>query len=260
MPVWALDSSQRYVQRGMSDVQRNPGAVRRRASRRRAVRLGVLLGVFAGLVAYLALHGPSGGSRRASACVGQHGAPEVERVAPGKLSPLREQLARLVPQRAARLYEEGTVLAASAWTDEEPAPPAVSPTALRPAGYEMRWWAPNGDDVVADVLVFADATRAQRFLALASGTRCRARASQQGAPSPPLGRNLSWLNPDGAAQADVYFARGERVYRIADAPAGQASGPIRPGSLSRALLTIDTLACLLPGAHCSVGSKSVVPA
>ena len=30
---------------------------------------------------------------------------------------LREQLARLVPQRFARLYEEGTVNAASAWTD-----------------------------------------------------------------------------------------------------------------------------------------------
>jgi hypothetical protein len=223
------------------------------------LRLGALLGVLAGLAAYLA-SGGAGGSRRASACVGQQGAPEVEQVAPGKLSPLREQLARLVPQRAAQLYEEGTVLAASAWTDEEPAPPAVSPTALRPAGYEMRWWAPNGDDVVADVLVFADAARAQRFLALASSTRCRRNASPQGATSPPLARNLSWLNPEGVAQVDVFFARGARVYRIADAPSGQASGAARPGSLTRALLSIDTLACALPGAHCSTKGRNVVPA
>jgi hypothetical protein len=220
----------------------------------------VLLGVLVALVAYLALNGSSGVSRRTSACMGQRGAPVVRQVAPGKLSPLREQLARLVPQRVARLYEEGTVLAASAWTDEEPAPPAVSPTALRPAGYEMRWWAPNGDDVVADVLVFADAAHAQRFLSLASSARCRRKASPQGAASPPLARNLSWLNPEGAAQADVYMARGERVYRIADAPAGQATGNIQPESLARAMLTIDTLACLLPGARCSVGSKSGVPA
>jgi hypothetical protein len=30
---------------------------------------------------------------------------------------------------------------------------AVSCTASRPAGYEMRWWAPNRDDIVADVFL-----------------------------------------------------------------------------------------------------------
>ncbi len=60
--------------------------------------------------------------------------------------------------------------------------------------------------------------------------RARAATSRRRAASrlhPPLARNLSWLNPDGALQADVFFARGPRVYRIADAPAGgsPAGGP-----------------------------------
>lgn len=241
----------------MSGEHTDP-AMKRGHARRRVVALCVLAGVLAGVVVYLTVHGQAG-SENASACVGQQGTPEVRRVAPGELSPLRETLARLVPERLARLYEEGTVMAASAWTDEEPAPPTVSPAARRPGGYEMRWWAPNGDDLVADVLLFRDAARAQRYVALASGTHCRKKATKQPAPAPPLARNLSWRNPDGAAQADVYMARGARVYRIADAPAGQTPGAIRPGSLSRALVIIDSLACTLPAAHCAVRSKSVVP-
>lgn len=243
----------------MSDQNVERDGKRGRRGRHRAVRIGVLLGILAALVVYLTLPGSAGPTRVAS-CAGQLGAPEVIRVAPTALSPLREDVARVVPERVARLYEEGTVVAASAWTDEEPAPPAVSPRASRPGGYEMRWWAPNGDDVVADVLVFSNSARAQHFLALASSTRCRRKAGNVAARTPPLGRNVSWLNPDGAAQADVYFARGRRVYRLADAPAGQHGGAIRPGSLGRAFATIDALACLLPGAHCTTVNKSVVPA
>ncbi len=89
--------------------------------------------------------------------------------------------------------------------------------------------------------------------------RCSA-SRDNAVPSPPLARSLSWLNPDGAAQADVYFARGSRVYRLADAPAGQERGKLDRAALSRAFATIDVLACLLPGAHCTTVSKSVVPA
>lgn len=62
---------------------------------------------------------------------------------------------------------------------------------------------------------------------------------------------MSWLNPDGALQADVFFARGKRVYRIADAPAGSSPEEVRgSGGLGRAFATIDVLGCLLPAAHC----------
>jgi hypothetical protein len=211
----------------------------------------VLLGVLAVLIVYIAL---PGGEQRGSAtgCVAARRVPEVRNVTPSAVAGLRESVAKVLPQRVGRLYEEGTVRAPVAWTDENPSPPGVSPHAPRPGGYEMRWWAPNGDDVVADVLVFETAARAQRFLALASGVRCREKATAQATARPPQGRNLSWLNPDGALQADLFLARGTHVYRVADAPAGSSPEAVRTsGGLGRAFATIDLLACLLPAAHCT---------
>jgi hypothetical protein len=235
----------------MSEEQGDRG--RGRAWRR--ARLGILLACLAGLIAYLLWPGAS--TPKLAACVGGRGAPEVRRVHAHYLSGLRESVARVVPERLARLYEEGTIVAVSAWSDEEPSPPSVSPTAKRPAGYEMRWWAPNGDDIAADVLSFAGTRAAERYIELAGSERCRLHARSPPPAGPPRVSNLTWLNPDGAAEADVYMRRGSRVYRIADAPAGQHHGTVRAGSLTRTVATIDALACLLPGAHCSVVKPSV---
>jgi hypothetical protein len=234
----------------MTDLDADQGP-RRTGRPWRAVRLGVLLAILAALVIYVVASPGDAPRVSASRCVAATRVPEVQQVAPGALGGLREAVARVLPQRVGRLYEEGTVRAAVAWTDEEPAPPATSPRAPRPGGYEMRWWAPNGDDVVADVLVFSSPARAERFVALASSARCRDQASHGLAARPPLAQNLSWLNPDGALQADVFVARGARVYRIADAPAGTSPEQVRTsGGLGRAFATIDVLACLLPSAHC----------
>ncbi len=235
-----------------------PAGPRRR--RLRAARLGVLLGILAGLIAYLALPGSSG-PHGVAGCAAETGAPQVLKLSASGISSLRDDVARAIPQRVARLYEEGTIKAVSAWTDEEPAPPPVNPRAPRSGGYEMRWWAPNGDDIVADELEFANEQTAARFMQLAASTRCRSHVATEQAPAPPLASNVSWLNPDGAAQADVYLRRANRVFRVADAPAGQRGGQTRPGSLRRAFATIDTLACLLPHAHCTRGSSAgAVPA
>ncbi len=244
----------------MSEVQEDQGSAKARRGRGRAVRLGVLLGILIGLVVYLALPGSTHRSPLA-ACLNGSRAPEVRDASPAFLSHLREDVSRVVPQRAARLYEEGTVRALSAFSDEEPSGPLVSASAKRPAGYEMRWWAPNGDDLVADEYSFASASMAQRFVRLAASARCRTGGGAHSAPIPPQGHNLSWVNPDGVRQADVYVLRGERVFRLADAPAGQQRGLIRAGSIERALVTVDTLACLLPGAACEArGSSQGVPA
>jgi hypothetical protein len=166
----------------------------------------------------------------------------------------------VLPQRVGRLYEEGTIVAASAWTDEEPSPPPVSARTGRPAGYEMRWWAPNGDDIVADVLVFENPRSAERFAELAASPHCHPNAHHGPAPQPPHGRNLSWRNPDGVVQADIFMVRGSRVYRIADAPAGKRLADLaRADGLTQTFFTIDTLACLLPGAHCTTRPAKGVP-
>jgi hypothetical protein len=235
----------------MSEEHEDRG--RKRAWQR--ARLLVLLACLAGLISYLAWPGAS--APKLAACVGGRGAPEVRRVPAGYLSGLRESVARVVPERLARLYEEGTIIATSAWSDEEPSPPPVAPTAKRPAGYEMRWWAPNGDDIVADALSFNSPKAAGRFIALAGSERCRVHGRRHAAAGPPQVSNLTWLNPDGVAEADVYMRRGSRVYRIADAPAGQHHGTVHAGTLTRTVATIDALACLLPGAHCSAVKPSV---
>jgi hypothetical protein len=245
----------------MSDSDGDQRPRERPARRRRLWALAVVLLTCLTVATVIALTRSDSSHRQsASTCIGAVAVPEVARVSADEVGGLREDVSRALPQRVGRLYEEGTVRATVAWSDEEPAPPAISPSARRPAGYEMRWWAPNGDDVVADVLVFSSQDRARRYLALASSVRCHDHAARGLPVHPPLARNLSWLNPDGALQADVFFARGTRVYRLTDAPAGSSPEDVRnSGGLNHAFATIDVLACLLPSAHC-VPAPAEVPA
>ncbi len=237
----------------MSDERDHGGPSRgRRRRRARTVGTSLLAACLAGLLVYLVLPGASGPGGRAC---GGGGAPALAQGPPQRLAPLREAVSGVLPQRVGRLYEEGTISSQTAWSDNEPAPPPVSQTAARPEGYEMRWWAPNGDDVVADAFVFSSPALAQRFFALASAPGCRRSAHAQPSERPPLSRDLYWVNPDGASETDVYLVRGATVYRVGDAPAGpQASSAT---ARERAFVTVDTLACLLPDAQCLAGSRNV---
>lgn len=186
-------------------------------------------------------------------CFGR-GSPQVGMVHYRSLTPLRASVLRVLPQRVARLYEEGTTGTGSLIGNDDPAPPTVLASALRPDGYEMRWIAPNGDQVVASALSFPSAHDAQRFIDLAASPRCRIHGARSFASRPPLARNLAFVNADGATEADVYLLRGKRVYRVGDVHPS-AQGGI--SGLGRVFFTIDTLACLLPGAHCRQTSPSV---
>ena len=209
------------------------------------------------LCGYLLLGCGHAGTPTASVSCFDGRTPTVGQVGAHSLAALRSSVLRVLPQRVGRLYEEGTALASNAWTDQDPAPPPVSAKALRPDGYEMRWIAPNGDDVVATALSFSSAGTARRFMALASSTHCRVHGVAGSASRPPLSKNLGWVNPDGVAEADVYLARGRRVYRVADVPANQQADRASSADLSHSFFTVDALACLLPGAHCLQGSRSV---
>jgi hypothetical protein len=229
-------------------------------SRLRAILAILAVPCLAGLLVYLLVSGGDSKTSRSAALCAPPTPPAVGRVPPRELGPLRAAVARVVPQRVARLYEEGTVSSRSAWSDAEPDGPPVSPSAPRSAGYEMRWWAPNGDDIAADVFLFAHAREARRFLALAASPRCRRSARVEPTLQPPLSRGLRWLNPDEAAEADLYLLRGRRVYRVVDVPSGQRGRTLTTGRLRRALLTVETLACLLPDARCAIGGGQGVPA
>ena len=220
------------------------------------VRLGLLLACLGVLVVYLSASRDGIVSRAGGAGCPAASARQVRSVTAADLSELRASVARVLPQRIGRLYEEGTISSANAWSDNSPSPPPVSSSALRPAGYEMRWWAPSGDDVVADVFLFAGRRQAREFLAQAGATRCRPSGSQAAAPWPAQALNLLWVNPDGFTQEDVLFSSGAGVYRVGEVLSGRSGRKPTRRELQRAFFTVDTLACRLPGARCLLARRS----
>ena len=230
-------------------------AARRARASWRTIGLLALLACVIALLVYLVSGGSGRSGASASSCPSAT-SPEVVSVSPSALGALRASVARVLPGRIGRLYEEGPVVAGAAWSDDLPLAPALSPTALRPASYEMRWWSPNRDDIVADVFVFADAATAQRFSERALSTRCRHSASQASPGHLAQAGNLTWRNPDGFVQADLYLTRGDRVYRVADVPAVAKGHSLDTRRLGRAFYTIDALACLIPQAGCGLVNRS----
>lgn len=218
-------------------------------------RLILLLGLLAALVAYVAMSrtgafgGASGPLAGAASDCPAAGAPSVDTVSRDRLLRLRDNLRQIVAfDRRIHPYEEGPILAGSAWSDAEPGVGGALPSS-GPAAYEMRWWMPSGDDVVADGMVFAAPGEARDFLERASSADCRSDSNAVTAPLPPGGRNLEWRNPEGFAQEDVYLRRGSRVYRVAVVRPG-AGSRATPAARRLAFRLVDILACALPEAEC----------
>ena len=216
-------------------------------------------------------------------------APTLSTVSRTQLLRLRDDVGRIVSfDSRLRPYEQGLVGATVAWSDAEPdAYAALSlgdgvagagadhggrgtdggghgtdggashGTAAQrvPGGYEMRWWIPNGDDLVADGFVFASANEAQGFLRQATKTNCRPRGSIHDAAFPSGGRNLGWVNPDHFAQQDLYIRRDRRVYRVTVVKAG-VSDSIAADAETEAFALVDRLACFLPGTACRGAADS----
>ena len=136
------------------------------------VRLIALLLVLALLVAYassrehfLGIVNTSPASTAAAQVCPVQSAPSVEIIPRARLLRLREGLRRVVFfERGLRPYEFGLQAPGSAWSDSEPGTQAsLSLKPRDPGGYEMRWWMPDGDDLVADGMVFANRRQARDF-------------------------------------------------------------------------------------------------
>jgi hypothetical protein len=224
-----------------------------------SVRLALLLAVLLALVVYALATRTSSFSSTSDAagvgvaagagCPGQV-TPPVENVSRATLRGLREDLRGVMLGRGRRLYELGLAAPSNAWSDGEPGKYTSLPPGPRdPGGYELRWWAANGDDVVADGFIFARTDQARAFFEQAASARCRRSSATFTTPSPPGGRDLVWRNPDGFAQEDVYLLRGQRVYRIAVVLA-RAGSHITAVRRNTAFSLVNSLACALPGVAC----------
>jgi len=190
--------------------------------------------------------------------------PPLAHVRLGQVGKLRASLLPVVDPLARSRYMWGVVTPEDVWSDDFPKRfgASVMLDGLYPGSFEMRVWAWDRGlkladvDTVADVFQFADAADAQRFFDAASSTRCHRYGRAASASQPPGARNLTWDNPDGATQIDVFLLRGVRVYRVSEAP--PVTG--HPTASERAAIaTVNVLACRLAEAGCRRGARAPAP-
>ncbi len=214
------------------------------------VRIVVLLGVLVGLSAYALttktdLLGGDSGSATAETCPINR-QPSLPNVDSDELTALRSRALAAFPTHHLDPYEEGPVDLSVAWTDAEPGRSGV-PGGGGPSGFELRWWAPSGDDIGVDVWRLSSAEAASKFIGEAARGECRTEALSRPSSHPPGTHNLQWRNPDGYFQQDAFLSRGRTAYRVVIVRPGSESRPSIFARL-RAFRIVDELAGGIPGA------------
>jgi hypothetical protein len=185
--------------------------------------------------------------------------PQLASVTAGQLETLRADAEAAIAPGHGYGYEWGTVSANNVWTDNRPERGAVEASrAVRgPGGFEMREWAPDPqwgsshrDDIAADAFLFVTAGQAQRFFDEASRASCRSSADARAAREPEHARTLSWVNPDGEREEDLFMLSGRLVYRIADVRPQNHQPPPSRAEVDEGLATVQILACGLSRTGC----------
>jgi hypothetical protein len=251
----------RHSAGGAPSAQATPAAMPWWTSAR--LRLSLLVACLAAAIVAL-LAGGSGFSSSSSGTAigtGHSCVPVTPQLAQASVSELRNLhaslLAMMEPLSRTR-YAYGIAAPEAAWLDESPSNLRSSVLAGGnwPAGFEMRSWVVDPqltsayEDVGADVFMFAGAAQARSFFIEASSARCHRDGVEGSASRPPQAHTLTWVNPDDAAEQDVFLLRGPRVYRVAVVrPQGRTpSASQRQAGLARA----GVLACALPDAGCDL--------
>jgi hypothetical protein len=186
--------------------------------------------------------------------------PKLARITAGQLLDLRAIMESVMRHTGGRGYVWGTVPPTVAWTDNAPESDSLNGLAggRWPGSFEIRQWAPDPqwgasyrDDVGGDVFLFAESAQATRFFSEATSIRCHRSGSERLAELPSQARYLTWVNPDGATQEDVFVLRGRLVYRISDVRPQNDRQPPSSAEQEVGVATVEALACTLPGAKCS---------
>jgi hypothetical protein len=210
------------------------------------VRLSLLLACLA--VAIFALLGGSTGFSLSSgrnaldsgrSCVPP--TPPLAKVSESELRDLHAGLLEMMAPLARARYAWGTVAPKATWSDEQPlglrsAVHSSRPAEwLWPASFEMRSWTvdpkppPAQEDIGADVFMFADSAEARGFFVEASSARCHRDGVEGSAPEPPQAHTLAWVNPDDAAEEDVFLLRVRAC--IASSSSGRENAHHQPLSV-----------------------------
>jgi hypothetical protein len=217
-----------------------------------AVRLiGLLLSLGVLVFALVARAGEGGkSSHGARACVGPVPSPATIDLA--ELAKLRATLLGAIAPAGGHRYQGGPAQPTALWTDDSPQ--AIAAARGRdgtwPAGYEIRQWSSAGNDIAADAFRFRTPAQARALFDAASSARCHERGKVGPAFAPPRARNLLWVNPDAALQADAFLLRGSTVYRVAVVRGRHSPMPTATNDRPTTIEIANNLACELPGAAC----------
>jgi hypothetical protein len=149
---------------------------------------------------------------------------------------------------SAQLGVQGKVGPNVAWSDGLPAGQASAGPI--DAGYELRWTS-GGDHLLADLFLFGTASGAAAYVRAASSPNCRTKAGNGRLPAISGAIGLIWTNPNDTLQADVFFSRGIRAYRLSDVPPNRHGKGLSDVNPTKLIATPLALACRLPDAHCA---------
>jgi hypothetical protein len=175
--------------------------------------------------------------------------PTVAKIDATELVALRASLLAAASEVGGRPYSAGATDTNTVWSDSPPLALSATRTVAGrwPAGFEMRRWSPNRDDIVLSVLQFSNTRQAQLFASQLSSPRCHRNGTSGTPPAPPYSRDITWINPLGYWQEDVILARGRLLYRIAEVGAqSEAISAQRTGGLR----STAAIACALVDAGC----------
>jgi hypothetical protein len=85
----------------------------------------------------------------------------------------------------------------------------------------------------------------------ASSPNCRTKAGNGWLPAISGAVGLIWTNSDNTLEADVFFSRGNRAYRLSDVPPGGQGKGLSDVNPIKLIATPLALACRLPDARCA---------
>ena len=178
--------------------------------------------------------------------------PPVVSVHLDQLAELRASLLQIIATVGGQRASGGVMTPRRMWLGSTPQRVRLSrsPDGLWPGGYEIRQWAPGGNYIVVDVLLFARPNQARGYFDQFTNRRCNNATTQSAASRPPHARNLIAYELSSATSYFVFLTRGPYVYRIVDLRPRHVGTRPSGAEQNTGLSTVDGLACALTVADC----------